>query len=130
MNCTYKGEASQEGEEDDVSSVCMGEGIKFGGIFKRLRREGVGEDGEEEATGTCRTGVVEMLRLRNAGSLNLPWAFASHCFFFSFLPLVFFLPSLHIPCLCVQYNLLSGHRRVSHGHKPTLPSRPLMSTAM
>ena len=93
VNWAYKGGASREGEEDNVSVVRMGEGVKLGGIFERLGREGVGEDGEEEGTGTRRTGVVGMLRFTNAGSVNLPWAFAGHSFS---LPLAFFLLSLSL----------------------------------
>ena len=85
VNCAYRGGASQEGEEDKVSVVRMGEDIKLGGIFERLGREGVGEDGEEEGTRT-RTGVVGMWRFTNAGPVSLPWAFSGHCFFFSLSP--------------------------------------------
>jgi hypothetical protein len=56
VNCAYKGGASREGEEDNVSVVRMGEGVKLGGILERLGREGIGEDGEEEGTGTRRMG--------------------------------------------------------------------------
>ena len=77
----------------------MGDGVKLGGIFERLGREGVGEDGEEDGTGTRRTGVVGMLRFTNAGSVNLPWAFAGHSFSFSFsLPLAFFAFASNIIC--------------------------------
>ena len=87
MDCAYKGGASREGDEDIVSFVRMAEGVKLGGIFERLGREGVDEDGEEEGTGTRRTGVVGILTFTNAGSLNLPWAFAGHSFS---LPVAFF----------------------------------------
>ena len=43
MNCAYKSEASREGEEDKVSVVRMGGGVKLGGIFKR--RYGDASDG-------------------------------------------------------------------------------------
>jgi len=96
VNCMYKGGALWEGKEDMVSVVCMGEGIKLGGIFERLGQEGVGEDGEE-GTGTPQMGVVGMLRFTNAGLVNLPWAFAGHSFSFSFsLPLAIFLLSLSL----------------------------------
>ena len=72
VNWAYKAGASREGEEDKVSSVRMGEAVKLGGIFERPGREGVGEDGEEEGTGTRRTGLVGILRLTNAGSVSLP----------------------------------------------------------
>ena len=62
MNCAYKGGASREGEEDNVSFVRMGNGVKFGGIFERLGREGVGEDGEEEGKGMHPVGIVGILR--------------------------------------------------------------------
>ena len=68
VNCAYKGRVSREGEEDNVSVVRMGKSVKLGGIFE-TRTGRVGEDGEEEGTGT---GVVGRLRLTNAGSANLP----------------------------------------------------------
>lgn len=36
VNRAYKGEASRDGEEDKVSVVCMGEGVKLGSVFERL----------------------------------------------------------------------------------------------
>ena len=53
----------------------MGEGVKLGGIFERLGREGVGDGGEEEGTWM---GVGGMLRFTNAGAVDLPGAFAGH----------------------------------------------------
>ena len=97
MNRAYKGGGSREGEEGRVSAIRMGEGVKLGGIFEGIGREGVGEDGEEEGTGTRRTGVVGILTFTNAGSLNLLWAFASHSFSFSLsLPFACFLLSLFL----------------------------------
>ena len=46
VNWAYKGGASREGEEDKVSVVRMGEGVKLVGIFERIGLEWVGEDGE------------------------------------------------------------------------------------
>ena len=36
VNCAYKGGALQDGEEDKVPALCMGEGVELGGIFERL----------------------------------------------------------------------------------------------
>ena len=73
VNFVYKGGASGEGEEDNVSVVCMGEGIRLGGIFERLEQEGVSENRKEEGEGTCWMGVVGMLRLTNTRSVGEWW---------------------------------------------------------
>ena len=46
LNCAYKGGASREGDDEMVSVVRIGEGVRFGGIFDMLGRDGVGEDGD------------------------------------------------------------------------------------
>jgi hypothetical protein len=99
----------------------MGEGVKLGGIFERLGREGVGEDREEEGTGTRRMGVVGMLRFTNAGLVNFPWALASHSFSFSSsLPLAFFLLSLSLDF--ASNIICNAGVGGSHRRKPTLRS--------
>ena len=78
-----QGGVSREGAEGKVAVACMGESVKLGRIVERLGREEVGEDGEEEGTGTRCMGVVGTLRVTIADSVNLPWAFAGHSFSFS-----------------------------------------------
>lgn len=71
MNCAYIGGVSRDGEEDIVSSVRIGDGVRLGGIFDKLGRDGVGEDGDD-GTGFRVGGATGMLRLANAGSLYFP----------------------------------------------------------
>ena len=50
VNCAFKGGVSREGEEDNVSVVCMGKSVKLGGIFETRTRR-VGEDGGKKVRG-------------------------------------------------------------------------------
>ena len=68
-----------------MSVVRIGDGVRLGGIFDKLGRDGVGEDGDD-GTGFRVGGATGMLRLANAGSLYFPWAFAGHSFSFPLPP--------------------------------------------
>ena len=54
-----------------MSIVRIGDGVRLGGIFDKLGRDGVGEDGED-GTGFRVGGGTGILRLANAGSLYFP----------------------------------------------------------
>ena len=64
--------------EQPCNTTCT-HGVRLGGIFKKLGRDGVGKDGDD-GTGSQVGAATGMLRLTNAESLYFPWAFAGHSF--------------------------------------------------